>query len=64
MDWADQKHARSLPAAATGEREEGEVEHSPEAVEEWIQGWRVRFSGTTISRVFGAIARRAAESME
>jgi transposase len=43
IDWADQKHVWSLQVAATGKREEGEVAHSPEAVEEWINGLMVRF---------------------
>ena len=43
IDWADKKHVWSLQVAATGKREEGEVEHSPEAVEEWINGLMVRF---------------------
>ena len=49
MDWADKKHSWSLPVATTGKREEGEVEHSPEAVEEWIQGWMVRFPGQLLA---------------
>jgi hypothetical protein len=49
MDWADQKQAWSLPVATPGEREEGEGEHSPEAVEEWIRGWRVRFPGQRLA---------------
>lgn len=43
IDWADKKHVWSLQVAATGKREEGEVEHSPEAVEGWINGLMVRF---------------------
>ena len=43
IDWADQKHVWALQVAATGKREEGEVAHSPEAVEEWINGLMVRF---------------------
>jgi hypothetical protein len=38
IDWADRDHVWSLQVAATGKREQGEVEHSPEAVEAWIQG--------------------------
>ena len=49
IDWADKKHAWSLQVATTGKREEGEVEHSPEAVEEWIQGWMVRFPGQLLA---------------
>jgi hypothetical protein len=49
IDWADQKHVWSLQVAATGKREEGEVEHSPEAVEAWINAWMVRFPGQQIA---------------
>ena len=49
IDWADQKHVWSLQVAATGKREEGEVEHSPEAVEAWISGWMARFPGQRIA---------------
>ena len=49
IDWADQKHVWSLQVAATGKREEGEVEHSPEAVEAWINGWMARFPGQPIA---------------
>jgi transposase len=43
IDWADKKHVWALQVAATGKRQEGEVEHSPEAVEEWINALMVRF---------------------
>ena len=33
IDWADQKHAWCLQAAGSDERESGELEHTPEAVE-------------------------------
>ena len=36
IDWADQKHAWCVQAAGTTQRESGEVEHTPEAVEAWI----------------------------
>jgi transposase len=49
IDWADQKHVWSLQVATTGKREEGEVEHSPEAVEAWINGWMARFPGQQIA---------------
>jgi transposase len=49
IDWADQKHVWSLRVTATGKREDGEVEHSPEAVEAWINGWMARFPGQPIA---------------
>ena len=49
IDWADQKHAWSLQPAGKGQRERGEVEHSPEAVEAWIGGLTQRFAGGAIA---------------
>ena len=49
IDWADQKHVWSLQVTATGKREDGDVEHSPEAVEAWINGWMARFPGQPIA---------------
>ena len=63
IDWADQKHVWSLRVTATGKREDGEVEHSPEAVEAWINGW-MAFPRTADRRLFGAIARGAAKYVE
>ena len=36
LDWADQKHAWCLQAAGATQRENGEVEHTPETVEAWV----------------------------
>ena len=33
IDWADQKHIRCLQTAGSTQRESGELEHTPEAVE-------------------------------
>ncbi len=44
MDWADQKHVWALESAS-GERERGEVESTPEAVEAWMSRLLVRFPG-------------------
>ena len=38
IDWADRKHTFALQEAATGHREGGEIEHTPEAVESWVRG--------------------------
>jgi hypothetical protein len=61
IDWANEKQLWSLEVAAIRKREKGEVEHSPEAVGEWINGLIVRFPGTAGSRLFRAIARSGAE---
>jgi len=49
IDWADQKHAWSLQAADTSERENGEVEHTPEAIEAWVGQLCRRFDNRPIA---------------
>ena len=49
IDWADQKHTFALEEAATGHREGGEIEHTPEAVETWVMGLIERFGGGRIA---------------
>ena len=48
LDWADGKHAICLQAADTGEREADELEHRPEAIDEWARGLRQRFGGRPV----------------
>ena len=36
IDWADKKHVWCLQVAGSKQRESGELEHSPEAVEAWV----------------------------
>jgi len=49
IDWADQKHAWCLQAAGTTERENGEVEHTPEAIEAWVGQLCRRFDNRPIA---------------
>jgi transposase len=49
IDWADQKHALCLQAAGTTQRESGEVEHTPEAVEAWVGQLCQRFGNRPIA---------------
>jgi transposase len=49
LDWADQKHAWCLQAAGTTQRESGEVEHTPEAVEAWVGQLCQRFGNRPIA---------------
>jgi hypothetical protein len=49
IDWADTDHVWSLQVATTGKREHGDVGHSPEAVEEWINGLMARFPGQQVA---------------
>jgi hypothetical protein len=59
VDWADQKHAWCVQAAGTTQRESGEVEHTPEAVEAWIgqlcQGFGNRPIAVAVEQVQGAL---------
>jgi transposase len=49
IDWADQKHAWCLQAAGTTQRETGEVEHTPEAIEAWVGQLCRRFDNRPIA---------------
>ena len=49
IDWADQKHAWCLQAASGMQRESGEVEHTPEAVEAWVGQLCQRFANRSIA---------------
>ena len=49
LDWADQKHAWCLQAAGATQRENGEVEHTPEAVEAWVGQLCRRFGNRPIA---------------
>jgi transposase len=49
IDWADQKHAWCLQAAGATQRESGEVEHTPEAIEAWVGQLCRRFGNRPIA---------------
>ena len=49
LDWADQKHAWCLQAAGATQREDGEVEHTPETVEAWVGQLCRRFGNRPIA---------------
>lgn len=49
IDWADQKHAWTLQAAGSGQRERGELPATPEAVETWAGELAARFGGRPIA---------------
>ena len=54
IDWGDKKHAWALQAEGSSKVEEGELAHTPEAIEEWAlehygvasppAGWPSRWS--------------------
>jgi transposase len=48
LDWADQKHVYTL-LTAEGHRSRGELEQSPEAVEQWAAELAARFPGQSVA---------------
>jgi len=49
LDWADTKHDVCVQAAGTERREFGILEHSPEAIDRWVQTLRTRFNGQRVA---------------
>lgn len=49
LDWADRKHVWALEAADSDQREQGEIDHTPEAVEVWAAGLAQRFGGRPVA---------------
>jgi transposase len=49
IDWADKKHVWALAKAGSPERQNGEVDASPEAVEGWVRDLMMRFPGRKIA---------------
>jgi transposase len=49
IDWADEKHVWSMQAADSDERQRGEVNHNPEAIESWVAMLSSRFPGQPIA---------------
>ncbi len=49
IDWADRRHVYAWEDAATGRRQTGSIEHTPEAVASWVAQLRQRFGGGPIA---------------
>src|SRR3989475_9111717 len=49
LDWADAKHDVCLQAAGAERREFLILEHSPEAIDAWVQTLRTRFHGQPVA---------------
>ncbi len=49
LDWADRKHVWALQAADSDPLEQGEIDHTPEAVEAWAAGLAQRFGGRPVA---------------
>jgi len=60
LDWADQKHDVALLEAGAARCEQGELTHTPEAIDAWACELRQRFGGRPVAVCFeqthGAIA--------
>jgi transposase len=49
LDWADQKHVISLQEADREERDRFSLDHTPEALQHWIESLRTRFGGKAVA---------------
>ncbi|MBI3263535.1 MAG: IS110 family transposase [Acidobacteria bacterium] len=49
IDWADKKHVWVLQKAGSSDRQQGEIEASPEAVDAWVSELLLRFPGRRIA---------------
>src|SRR5260370_38195113 len=49
IDWGDKKHVWGLQKAGSRDRQQGEIEARPEAVETWVSGLLARFPGQRIA---------------
>ena len=49
IDWADQKHCWAIRVGDQSHIEQGELEHTPEAVEEFVTGLAMRYPGQRVA---------------
>ena len=49
IDWADQKHRWALRVAGQSRIQQGEVEHTPEAIEQFVSGLALQFPGQRVA---------------
>jgi transposase len=49
IDWADQKHRWAMRIDGEAKIQQGDLEHTPEAVEQFVSGLAVRFPGQRIA---------------
>lgn len=49
IDWADRQHAWVLQISGSTQRETGQLEHTPEAIEEWAMQLATRFAGRPVA---------------
>ena len=48
VDWADQKHAVCLSVVGSDQLEQSTLDHTPEALADWIANLRQRFGGRSV----------------
>ena len=49
IDWGDKKHAWALPVEGSTQVEEGEILHTPEAIQAWVAELGRRFPGRRLA---------------
>ena len=49
LDWSDGKHDVCLQRAGSDERERFQVEHRPDAIDDWARHLRERFDGRPVA---------------
>jgi transposase len=49
IDWADREHAWAMQMAGSTERETGNFQHTPEAIDAWAMQWAKRFDGRPVA---------------
>ena len=49
IDWADQKHQWAMKIEGETRIQQGELEHTPEAVDQFVSGLAVRFPGQSVA---------------
>jgi transposase len=49
LDWADQKHAVTLQESGSDQRQRFTLDHTPEALQNWIPSLRDRFGGKPVA---------------
>src|SRR6516165_5443242 len=59
FDWGDREHAWVIQWAETGQREQGRLEQTPEALDAWVCQWMSRLHGrrigVAIEQKYGAV---------
>ena len=57
IDWGDKKHAWAVQAKGSTQVEQGEMAHTPEAIQEWVVRTAAAISHRAPGDRAGAVAR-------